>query len=82
MSTSSTSSPSKEQLYRLIDQLSDAQTQAVLAFVQVLSMDPVSRAILLAPCDDEPVTPEEEAEVARAMHEPTVNVPVEDLLKL
>lgn len=73
---------SREQLHQIIDQLSEAQADAVLAFAQVLSMDPVSRAIMFAPYDDEPVTPEEQAEVERALQEPVVSISVEELLKL
>lgn len=73
---------SKQQLHQLIDQLSDAHADAMLAFAQILRMDPVSRAILLAPYDDEPITEEEQAEVERARQEPRVAVELNDLLSL
>lgn len=78
------SSPSKQQLSQLVDHLSDAQAHAVLAFAQFLTLDPVSRAIVAAPPDDEPVTPEEEVELERARQEPRVRIEIEldDLLNL
>lgn len=64
------SSPSKQQLHQLIDQMSDANANAVLAFVQVLEMDPVRRAVLFAPYDNEPDDPEEEELVRQALADP------------
>lgn len=81
MSTS-TVTPSRQQLYQIIDQLSDAHADAMLAFAQVLRMDPVNRAIMFAPFDDEPVTEEEQAEVERARKEARVRVELNDLLNL
>jgi hypothetical protein len=74
--------PSKQRLHDLIEQLPEAQADAVLAFAQVLNMDPVRRAILFAPDDDEPVTPEEEADVASARHQPRVRLDLDELLTL
>ena len=40
-------SPSRQRLHELIDELPDAQVQAVLAFTQLLKVNPISRAISL-----------------------------------
>lgn len=76
------STPTKQQIYSLVEQLPDAQADAVLAFVQVLRMDPVSRALRFAPYDEEPITEEEQAEVDRARREPRVRLGVDELLNL
>ncbi len=65
-----TSSPSKQQLYQLIDQMSDTNANALLAFAHVLEMDPVRRAVLFAPYDDEPGDREEEEPRTQALADP------------
>ena len=72
----------KEQLHALIDQLSDAHADAVLAFAQVLQMDPVSRAMQFAPYDDEPISDEEQIEVERALKDPRPRVPLDQVKDL
>jgi len=55
---------SKETLHRLVDELPDAEVQAAERFLEYLRAlgDPVLRAFLTAPEDEEPLTPEEAAE--------------------
>ncbi|MBC8164344.1 MAG: hypothetical protein H7Y20_00570 [Bryobacteraceae bacterium] len=77
-----TDTQSKQQLYQLIDQLSSVQGDTLLAFAQFLRMDPVSRSILLAPLDDEPVTQEEQDRVQRAIEDPRPNVPFDQVKEL
>jgi hypothetical protein len=47
----------KEALHQIIDALSDDQAAQLLSEIE----DPVLRAVRLAPVDDEPLSPEEEA---------------------
>jgi predicted transcriptional regulator len=49
----------KEQLHRLVDDLSESEADAAL---RVLA-DPLVRAIASAPVDDEPLTAEDEAAI-------------------
>lgn len=54
----------KEHLHRLVDELPEHQTPAAERLLEALkagTVDPVGLALLFAPEDDEPVTPEEEA---------------------
>jgi hypothetical protein len=73
---------SKQQLHELIDQLSDAHAEALLIFAQLLNADPVTRSVLLAPFDDEPVTAEEQARVEAALADPRPPVPFEHVKDL
>jgi hypothetical protein len=73
---------SKQQLHHLIDQLSDAHAEAVLAFAQLLNSDPVTRSLLLAPFDDEPVTAEENERVQRSLEDPRPNIPFDEAREL
>ncbi|HEY7063522.1 MAG TPA: hypothetical protein VII06_18735 [Chloroflexota bacterium] len=58
---------SKEGLHRLIDELPEALWSEAERYLQGLTTtDPVLRALLLAPLDDEPLSPEEEAALAKA----------------
>lgn len=75
----STLTPSKQQLLQLIEKLSEDQANAMLAFAHVLSMDPISRAIMFAPYDDEPITDEEEERVQQALADPRPDVPLEEI---
>lgn len=58
----------KEQLHRLVDGLPDSEVHAARRYLEYLHnlQDPVLRAFLEAPEDDEPETPEERAAVAEA----------------
>jgi hypothetical protein len=55
----------KERLYRLVDGLPDGAVDTAEYFLESLSTsdDPVVRALMNAPIDDEPVTQEEEEAV-------------------
>ena len=55
---------SKDTLHRLVDELPDSEVQAAKRFLEFLRTlgDPVLRAFLTAPEDDELLTPEEVAE--------------------
>lgn len=49
----------KEDLHRIVDDLSEAETAATARFLKALrarEIDPVTLALLLAPEDDEPLT--------------------------
>ncbi|HZR99123.1 MAG TPA: hypothetical protein VFE37_10475 [Chloroflexota bacterium] len=57
----------KEILHRVIDTLPDSELEAAARLLAGLGIDdPVLRAVLAAPIDDEPETPEEAAAVQQA----------------
>jgi hypothetical protein len=55
----------KQQAHELIERLAPEQIAALVGLLQAL-LDPVALAIANAPYDDEPVTEEEEREIAQA----------------
>lgn len=62
----------KDALHRLIDKLPAHEWHAAQRFLQYLSevgSDPMMRALMEAPEDDEPTTPEEDAGAAGAWAE-------------
>lgn len=61
----------KEQLHKLVDQISDDDLAAAARYLEYLrdEGDPFVRALAHAPEDDEPETPEEAADVALAKAE-------------
>jgi len=62
----------KEQLHRLVDALPKSELHAARRFLEYLRnmrSDPVLRALLEAPQDDEPETEEERAAVRQAWQE-------------
>ncbi len=63
----------REQLHRLIDLLADAELPPALRVLESLhdarEEDPWLHALLTAPEDDEPETPQEHAALDRAMEE-------------
>jgi len=48
----------KQQVHQLVDYLAPAQLMAVRGLLETM-VDPIARAIALAPVDDETLTPEE-----------------------
>ena len=60
---------SKQTLYRLIDELPEAALPEVERYLESVLDDPVLRAILAAPIDDEPETDEERDAVREARAE-------------
>jgi hypothetical protein len=54
----------KATLHSVIDALSDVQAEQLLTAIR--DRDPVALSLALAPADDEPITPEEEAAVEEA----------------
>ena len=61
----------KDVLHRLIDELPDSELETARRLLEPLRAgdDPVLRAFLTAPDDDEPLTPEEIAEIEAARQE-------------
>jgi len=61
----------KERLYRLIDRLPDGEVHTAERFLEYLaaSDDPVVRALMNAPGDEEPVPPEEEEAVREGLED-------------
>ena len=55
----------RDDLHRLISDLPDSELETVRGFI-VRRIDPVERALMDAPLDDEPETDEERAAVAEA----------------
>jgi hypothetical protein len=60
---------SKQTLYQLIDELPEAVLPEVERYLESVRDDPVLRAILTAPMDDEPETDEEREDVREARAE-------------
>jgi hypothetical protein len=56
----------KESLHRLIEELPDEALPAIEQYIVSVRDDPVLRAALLAPEDDEELSPEEEAKMLDA----------------
>lgn len=55
----------RDQLHRLIDAIPDDRLPALEAAIEPLA-DPVARAVMLAPEDDEPLTDEDRAALREA----------------
>ena len=70
---------SRQQLHQLVDELSEAHLDALIAFAQILHMPPVARALLFAPPDDEPFTVEDQARVERSLADPRPDVSFESV---
>ena len=56
----------RDTLYRLVDELPDDAMDAAAEYLAALRDDPLLRALLAAPWDDEPETDAERAAVAEA----------------
>jgi hypothetical protein len=56
----------RDTLHHLVDALPDAEVDAAERYLAALQSDPMLRALLTAPTDDEPETDEERAAVAEA----------------
>jgi len=58
----------RERLYRLVDRIPEREVHAAERYLEYLAEygDPFLRALMHAPCDDEPVNEEEEAGVREA----------------
>ena len=71
----------RQQAHAYLDQLPEAQVTAVHNLLESM-LSPFSRALANAPMDDEPITPEEEIEVAQALEELRQNkgIPLEQVL--
>ena len=61
----------KERLYRLVDQIPEGEVHTAERFLEYLMTadDPVLRALMNAPEDDEPVSAEEEEAVREALED-------------
>lgn len=62
----------KERLHSLVDDLPEPEVHAALRFVEYLrqeASDPVTRALLEAPLEDEPLTAEDLAELEAGEHD-------------
>jgi hypothetical protein len=60
----------QEQLHRLVDELPESELEAgerYLAYLQTTGSSPLLRALIEAPYDDEPVTPEDAAAIDEAV---------------
>lgn len=63
------SKATKAHLRRLVDRLPDSETESARRYLEYLltTADPVLRAFLLAPEDDEPVTPDDLAAIKEGL---------------
>jgi hypothetical protein len=61
----------KKDLHRLVDELPESEVPAAKRYLEYLRNlgDPMTQALMEAPCDDEPTTPEEDAAAAEAWQE-------------
>jgi hypothetical protein len=62
----------KDKLRQLVEDLPESEVHAAecfLAYLRDIGTDPFLRALALAPVDDEPTTPEEDAAAAEAWQE-------------
>ena len=61
----------KADLRRLVGQLPESELEAALRYLEYLrdTADPLLRALMQAPEDDEPTTPQEDAEAEEAWQE-------------
>jgi hypothetical protein len=61
----------KEDLYRLVDELPESELHAAKRYLEYLRNmgDPMLQALMEAPYDDEPTTPEEDAGAREAWQE-------------
>jgi hypothetical protein len=66
MGTTIAAMTTKEQLHRLIDDLSDGEADMALRALGEQHEDPLLRAIANAPEDDEPLTVEDEQAIERS----------------
>jgi hypothetical protein len=57
----------KEALHRLIDDLPDDALPGVERYLSAVRDDPMMRALMAAPLDDEPTTPDEDAGAREAI---------------
>ena len=66
-----TSTTRRQRLIRLVQELPDSELAAAERYLTYLRNmgDPLARTIAAAPYDDEPVTPEEQVAVERAMED-------------
>ncbi len=73
----------KQQLHRLVDGLPPEQIPAALRYLNGLSADPVTLALLNAPLDDEPYTDEQRLNdaLAEAAIDNGEGIPQEEILQ-
>lgn len=56
----------REDLHRLIDELPERDVPTVRRMLRALAPSPLRKFLAAAPIDDEPLTPEEKAEIREA----------------
>jgi len=64
----------KAELHRIVDELPDTSIEVAGALLRRAAAEPEVAELLMAPWDDEPVTPEEQAAVRDALREPGIPV--------
>jgi len=71
----------KEKLHQAVERLSEQEAEEALRFLDVRSRDPLLDAVLRAPVDDEPSSPEEDqsAQEAWAEYERGEAVPLHEI---
>jgi hypothetical protein len=65
----------REQLHRLVDELSEAEAERALVLIRDEHEDPVIAAFHDAPADDEPLSAKDEAALAESRAELAAGVP-------
>jgi hypothetical protein len=71
----------RHELHTLLDHIPDSDVPSVRKILRALA-DPVERAILTAPLDDEPETEEERASVAASLADESPDIPFEQLRRI
>jgi hypothetical protein len=61
--------PSRQQLHELVDRIPEESTEAAGRMLAGLAADPVLLSLLIAPPDDEPISPELERRILDAVAE-------------
>lgn len=75
MATTIRDMTTKEQLHRLVDELSEAEAERALVLIRYEREDPMVATFRDAPEDDEPLTAEDEAALAESRAELAAGVP-------
>lgn len=66
----------KEQLHKLVDELSETEADDALRYIATRHQDPLVRRLDVAPLEDEEISAEEEAAVQEAREEIAAGAPL------
>lgn len=74
--------PDKQYAHDLIERLEDLQVVTVVRFIEFMMLDPVSRSLVTAPAENEPLSDEEEQALnaSREWFQHNKGIPHEEIL--